>query len=97
MNCLRESPAIRGDWRYFPAGALRRSSSEKFRRNVRCVDSGEDCGLVVRIWHSLGHATPVGAREVVTLLKKSLAEEQAAEQTLRKIATGLIKGAAVAA
>ena len=42
-------------------------------------------------------AERIGAREVVTLLKKSLAEEQAAEQTLRKIATGLIKGAAVAA
>jgi ferritin-like metal-binding protein YciE len=42
-------------------------------------------------------AERIGVREVVTLLKKSLAEEQAAEQTLRKIATGLIKGAAVAA
>jgi ferritin-like metal-binding protein YciE len=42
-------------------------------------------------------AERIGAREVVTLLKKSLAEEQAAEQTLRKIATGLIKSAAVAA
>ena len=42
-------------------------------------------------------AERIGARAVVTLLQKSLAEEQAAEQTLRKIATGLIKGAAVAA
>jgi len=38
-------------------------------------------------------AERIGAREVVKLLKTSLAEEQAAEQTLRKIASGLIKGA----
>jgi len=36
----------------------------------------------------------IGAGEVVTLLRKSLAEEVAAEQTLRKIASGLIKNAA---
>jgi ferritin-like metal-binding protein YciE len=42
-------------------------------------------------------AQRLGAREVVNLLQKSLAEEQAAEQTLRKIAAGLIKGAAVGA
>ncbi len=39
-------------------------------------------------------AQRLGAREVVTLLQKSLAEEQAAEQTLRKIAAVLLKGAA---
>lgn len=39
-------------------------------------------------------AERIGEREVVTLLKQSLAEEQAAEQTLRKIASGLIKSAA---
>jgi hypothetical protein len=33
------------------------------------------------------------AAEVVTLLKQSLAEEQAAEQKLRKIGAGLIKTA----
>jgi len=33
----------------------------------------------------------------VSLLQKSLAEEQAAEQTLRKIASGLIKSAAATA
>jgi ferritin-like metal-binding protein YciE len=38
-------------------------------------------------------AQGMGAREVVGLLQQSLAEEQLAEQTLRKIATGLIKGA----
>jgi ferritin-like metal-binding protein YciE len=42
-------------------------------------------------------AERVGAREVVSLLQKSLAEEQAAEQTLRKIASGLLKGATAAA
>src|ERR1051326_4508601 len=35
-------------------------------------------------------AQRLGAQEVVNLLQKSLAEEQAAEQTLRKIAAGLI-------
>src|SRR6202041_1796831 len=38
-------------------------------------------------------AERIGAKEVVSLLQKSLAEEQAAEHTLRKIATGLIKSA----
>jgi ferritin-like metal-binding protein YciE len=38
-------------------------------------------------------AERIGAKEVVSLLKESLAEEQAAEQTLRKIASGLIKSA----
>src|SRR6202521_4654870 len=38
-------------------------------------------------------AERLGAREVVSLLQKSLAEEQAAEQTLRKIASGLMKAA----
>jgi len=38
-------------------------------------------------------AERLGVREVVKLLKTSLAEEQAAEQTLRKIASDLIKGA----
>jgi ferritin-like metal-binding protein YciE len=38
-------------------------------------------------------AERLGAREVVSLLQKSLTEEQAAEQTLRKIASGLIKAA----
>jgi ferritin-like metal-binding protein YciE len=41
-------------------------------------------------------AERMGAREVVSLLQKSLSEEQAAEQTLRKIASGLIKSAAAA-
>ena len=41
-------------------------------------------------------AERIGAKQVVSLLKKSLAEEQAAEQTLRKIASGLIKSAAAA-
>jgi len=36
-------------------------------------------------------AQRIGAKEVVSLLQESLAEEQAAEQTLRKIASGLIK------
>jgi ferritin-like metal-binding protein YciE len=38
-------------------------------------------------------AERIGAREAVSLLQKSLNEEQAAEQTLRKIASGLIKSA----
>ena len=38
-------------------------------------------------------AQHLGAREVVNLLQKSLAEEQTADQTLRKIAGSLIKGA----
>src|SRR6202050_836745 len=42
-------------------------------------------------------AERIGAKEVVSLLQKSLAEEQAAEQTLRKIATGLIKSATATA
>lgn len=42
-------------------------------------------------------AERIGARNAVTLLQKSLAEEQAAEQTLRKIASGLIKSTAVEA
>ncbi len=36
-------------------------------------------------------AERIGAKEVVSLLQQSLAEEQAAEQTLRKIASGLIR------
>ena len=40
-------------------------------------------------------AQRLGAREVVSLLQKSLAEEQAAEQTLRKIASKLIQSANV--
>lgn len=36
-------------------------------------------------------AQKLGARDVVNLLQASLAEEQAAEQTLRKIASGLMK------
>ena len=39
-------------------------------------------------------AQRMGATEVVSLLKASLAEEQAAEQKLRKIASSLIKTAA---
>jgi len=42
-------------------------------------------------------AERIGAREVVSLLQQSLAEEQAADQTLRKIASGLLKDATVAA
>jgi ferritin-like metal-binding protein YciE len=42
-------------------------------------------------------AERIGASRVVKLLQKSLAEEEAAEQTLRKIAGGLIKTAAAAA
>jgi ferritin-like metal-binding protein YciE len=42
-------------------------------------------------------AERIGAREVVSLLQKSLDEEQAAEQTLRKIASGLMKGSTAAA
>jgi len=38
-------------------------------------------------------AERIGAKEVVSLLQKSLAEEQAAEQTLRRIASGLIRSA----
>jgi len=39
-------------------------------------------------------AQRLGAGEVVTLLEKSLAEELGAEQTLRRIATGLMEAAA---
>jgi len=42
-------------------------------------------------------AQRLGASEVVSLLRASLAEEQAAEQTLRKIASVLIRSAKVAA
>lgn len=42
-------------------------------------------------------AERIGAREVVSLLQKSLSEEQAAEQTLRKIASSLMKGSTAAA
>ncbi len=42
-------------------------------------------------------ATRLKENEVVNLLKQSLAEEEAAEQTLRKIASNLIKSSAVAA
>jgi ferritin-like metal-binding protein YciE len=42
-------------------------------------------------------ARRIGASQVVTLLQQSLKEEQAAEQTLRKIAGVLIKGASAAA
>ena len=38
-------------------------------------------------------AERIGEGDVVKLLQKSLAEEQTAEQTLRKIASGLMKGA----
>src|SRR5580700_2851228 len=53
------------------------------------VEHYEMAGYLTAI--SLAERT--GAREVVALLQKSLAEEQAAEQTLRKIASGLIKNA----
>jgi len=42
-------------------------------------------------------AQRIGAHEVVGLLQQSLKEEQVAEQTLREIASGLIKSAAAAA
>lgn len=42
-------------------------------------------------------AERIGAKEVVSLLQKSLTEEQAAEQTLRKIASGLIRSATATA
>jgi ferritin-like metal-binding protein YciE len=42
-------------------------------------------------------AERIGAKEVVSLLQKSQAEEQAAEQTLRQIANGLIKSATATA
>ena len=42
-------------------------------------------------------AERIGAKGVVSLLQKSLAEEQGAEQTLRKIASGLIKSATATA
>jgi ferritin-like metal-binding protein YciE len=42
-------------------------------------------------------AERMGASKVVSLLQKSLKEEEAAEQTLRKIASGLIKTAAAEA
>ena len=42
-------------------------------------------------------AERMGANKVVSLLQKSLGEEQAAEQTLRKIASGLIKAVAAKA
>jgi ferritin-like metal-binding protein YciE len=42
-------------------------------------------------------AQHIGAGDVVSLLQQSLTEEQAAEQTLRKIASGLMKGAAASA
>jgi ferritin-like metal-binding protein YciE len=38
-------------------------------------------------------AQRIGQRDVVALLKESLAEEQAADQKLRTIASGLLKGA----
>ena len=38
-------------------------------------------------------AQRIGKSEVVTLLKETLAEEQAAEQKLRTIGAGLLKGA----
>lgn len=40
-------------------------------------------------------ADQIGEKQVVSLLKQSLAEEQAAEDKLRKIAAGLIKKAPV--
>jgi ferritin-like metal-binding protein YciE len=38
-------------------------------------------------------AEQIGEKEVVSLLKESLAEEQGAEEKLRKIATNLLSGA----
>ena len=38
-------------------------------------------------------AQRIGAKDVVTLLQKSLAEEQSAEQKLRSIGSGLLKNA----
>ena len=46
---------------------------------------------------AIGLAERIGAGEVVNLLQQSLGEEQAAEQTLRKIASGLMKSAAAEA
>lgn len=43
---------------------------------------------------AIGLAARIGASQVVGLLKQSLAEEQKAEKTLRKIASALIKAAA---
>src|SRR5450755_2511736 len=45
---------------------------------------------------AIGLAQRMGEREVVTLLKASLAEEEAADQKLRKIASGLLKSAPAA-
>ena len=67
-----------------------------------------DLGLIgagsrVEHYEMVGYLTAIslakktGADEVVSLLKASLAEEEAAEQKLRKIATGLIKTAPTAA
>jgi ferritin-like metal-binding protein YciE len=42
---------------------------------------------------AIGLAERIGASRVVKLLKRSLAEEEAAEQKLRKIAAGLIVSA----
>jgi ferritin-like metal-binding protein YciE len=54
------------------------------------VEHYEMAGYLTAI--SLAQRT--GAKEVVSLLKQSLAEEEAAEQKLRKIASGLIRSAA---
>ena len=70
-------------------------------------DKGEenilDLGLIgagTRVEHyemagymtAISLAQSIGAKEVVALLQKSLAEEQAAEQKLRSIGSGLMKG-----
>lgn len=59
-------------------------------------------GSRVEHYEMAGYITAIGLAErlkagnVVTLLKQSLAEEQAAEQKLRSIAAGLMKSAAAA-
>ena len=60
-------------------------------------------GCRVEHYEIAGYTTAIklaqraGAKEAVTLLQQSLAEEQAADQGLRKIATGLLKAVPQAA
>ncbi|HTC46442.1 MAG TPA: ferritin-like domain-containing protein [Candidatus Aquilonibacter sp.] len=54
-----------------------------------CVEHYEMAGYLTAI----GLAEQIGEKEVVNLLRKSLAEEQGAEDKLRKIAAKLLSGA----
>ena len=85
-------------------GVIKEGETLEEEGNETVLDLGTiGAGSRVEHYEMAGYLTAIslaeriGAKEVVSLLQKSLAEEQAAKQTLRKIARGLIKSATATA